>query len=182
MTPGRARWPASRQWTCSLADHSAGFRRVGVLSDGQAKVPLDRLIGNIRGSFPGAGGVNQQVRLGGGLPTFLHAVRQAVNTQGDEFSCNYVHNAKQFNLSLFRTEDPRMAAALGDRRVTKRPDAIRRYEGTIKDGAGQTPARQWSFRFWREDGTATRLPLRIEFQPKPMLRLSLELAANQRNA
>ena len=50
-------------------------------------------------------------------------------------------------------------------------DAIRRYDGSIRESD-----RQWSFRFWREDQTAERLPLRIEFQPKPMLRLSLELA------
>jgi hypothetical protein len=64
-----------------------------------------------------------------------------------------------------------MANRLASKGLTHRPDAIRRYDGVIRDAG-----RQWSFRFWREHQTAARLPLRIEFQPKPMLRLSLELA------
>ena len=122
------------------------------------------------------------MELGGRLPTFLHGVRQAVNGAGRDFRCSYVHNAKQFDLSVTRLEDERMAAALYEKGLTEHPKSIRRYEGGIKDGSGQRTCRQWSFRFWREDGTANRLPLRIEFQPKPILRLSLELATTKRTA
>ena len=152
------------------------YKRIGVpAADGQSRLQLDRLIGLIRGAFPASGGIHQQVRLAGPHPTFLHALLKAVNGPADRFHCTYVYNAKQFDLSVERHEDPRMAAALCAKGLAKRTDAIRRYEGFINDGAGQSTNRQWNFRFWREDGTATRLPLRIEFQPKPMLRLSLEL-------
>ena len=66
-----------------------------------------------------------------------------------------------------------MAAILWEKRLSSHPESIRRYEGSIEDGQGQTTNRQWTFRFWREDCTANRLPLRIEFQPKTILRLSL---------
>ena len=151
------------------------FKRAGVPADGQSRLQLDRLIGLIRGAFPQSGGMHQQVQLGGPHPTFLHAVLKAVKGPADRFHCTYVYNAKQFDLSVERHEDPRMASALCSRGLTKLADTIRRYEGFIKDGAGQSTNRQWNFRFWREEGTATRLPLRIEFQPKPILRLSLEL-------
>ena len=99
---------------------------------------------------------------------------RAVSEPASRFCCTYVYNAKQFDLNVERHEDSRMASLLQSKGLTGQPAAIRRYEGIIRDGGGQSTGRQWSFRFWREDSTPNRLPLRIEFQPRPILRLCLE--------
>ena len=151
------------------------FRRAGVPMDERSRRDLNWLIRAVREAMPGASGVNRQVQLCGPHPTFLHALLRAVLEPAGQFGCTYVYNAKQFDLTVERREDPRMASLLASKGLTQNPGAIGRYEGLIRDGAGQSSGRQWSFRFWREDsGGAARLPLRVEFQPKPMLRLSLE--------
>ena len=153
------------------------FRRAGISADGPPRQRLEPLISAIRGAFPDQGGIKEQVRLEGALPTFLQAVRQAVTGSANQFHCTYVHNAKQFDLAVVRKQDAQVAALLTSKGLTKRPEAVRRYDGCIRDGAGQTTNRQWSFRFWREEGSSIRLPLRVEFQPKPILKLSLELTS-----
>jgi len=152
------------------------FRRAGVPVDVKSRFSLDNLIGIIRGALPNSGGPHQMVQLAGPHPTFLHALLRAVQEPVAPFCCTYVYNAKQFDLTVDRREDARMAEVLRDKGLTRNPDIVRRYDGTIRDGAGQSTRRQWSFRFWREDHPEARLPLRIEFQPKEILRLSLELS------
>lgn len=151
------------------------FRRATVPALVNDRLHLDKLIAFIRGVLPQKESNYRQVELSAPHPNFLHALLRAVSAVADRFSCVYIYNAKQFDLYVERHEDSRVGALLENKGLTRRRDAVRRYEGTIRDRDGQSAAaRQWSFRFWREDGTSSRLPLRIEFQPKPFLRLCLE--------
>lgn len=157
------------------------FRRAGVAAVQQSRRDLNGLIGTIRGRLPQSDVSPQLVQLAGPHPTFLHALRNAVNGQTPRFQCTYVYNAKQFDLTIVRQRDPHTAAQLASRGLTHRPETIERYDGEIRDGAGQTTNRQWTFHFWLEQGTGARLPLRIEFQAKSLLRLGLELAQPARS-
>ncbi|HEY3740993.1 MAG TPA: hypothetical protein VGL53_14170, partial [Bryobacteraceae bacterium] len=127
-----------------LKHRECWFRGAGVPVALADRLHLDKLIGFIRGALPETGGVHRQVELNGAYPSFLHAVLRAVSAKDTRFHCVYVYNAKQFDLSVERHEDSRMAALLEDKGLTRRRDAIRRYEGTIRDQPGQSSGRQWS--------------------------------------
>jgi hypothetical protein len=139
------------------------FRRAGVPGVGGHTLD-ERLIGHVRGRLPLSGVEPVTVPFAEPRATFLYSLLQAIESPADRFRCTYVYNAKQFDFDIIRrTENPRSTF---------------RYDGAICDGPGQSAElglgarRQWSFSFWTD--SRSKLPRRIVFQPKAMLRLSLE--------
>ena len=86
--------------------------------------------------------------------TFLHAVRCAALDQRSEHRQRFAHAGKLFLLETHR--DPKQPVLM---------------HGLIRDPSG---ARASDFRAVFAAGDESGLPVRIEFQPKPFLRLTLE--------
>ena len=82
------------------------FRRAGV-----AGPPLhqldEQLICHVRNRLPLSGAASTKVALPAARPTFLYALLQAIQSPKDRFCCTYVYNAKQFDVNIRRTENPR---------------------------------------------------------------------------
>ncbi|MGD1091009.1 MAG: hypothetical protein ABSB35_03340, partial [Bryobacteraceae bacterium] len=163
-----------------VAGHSGGSIRYtaaeGLYRPGEVKtsvasvvVPdrdsLDRagLIRQIRSRFCRDGLLKQELRTttegrGSAPSTFLYAVRRAVLARAPRFECTYIHHGRQFNL---RT----------DKNPVAHPENVVRMVGQVREQGTRSGA---SFKIWFEDGPEPGLPLRIEYQPRPYLRINLE--------
>jgi hypothetical protein len=95
------------------------------------------------------------------LPTFLYAVRRAIESREPRLKQTFVYGDRQWWLDTEKAADPHMSrelAASGP--VFKIAGAVRKHEQ-------DSPA---VFRMWCEAGNP--LPLRIDYQPRSFLRLS----------
>jgi hypothetical protein len=100
-------------------------------------------------------------------PTFLYAVWSALQAEQKRSTTNFVHNAKEYSLYWEKASGRRDGAAPQD--ASAQASADDHFIGHITSRA--TPAVS-TFRLWI-DGQSV-LPVRIEFQPRPFLKLILE--------
>jgi len=102
--------------------------------------------------------------------TFLHAVVLAIEARTRHFDCPFVYNARQYHLFAEKAHDEHAARLLAAKGLTTRPENVVRIQGQVCEQNRSSS----SFRLWIEEGAEPPLPLRIEFQPRPYLRVSLE--------
>ena len=129
------------------------------------------LLAKVRLQFPTASLLTKEVPFPGALApsTFLYSVLRAARAPENRSCWQYVHNAKLYRLECERSHDPHMGATLASRQLTDSAGRVVRMGGRIFDPSTKSSS---AFRCWMEEGSD--LPLRIEFQPRPYVRISLE--------
>jgi len=124
----------------------------------------------VRSEFVKASLVRRELNCSGDSRTFLAAVRKAMECSGPS-SLSYFHNAKPFHLDCDKTPDHHAGAGFFAKKLTADPRAVVRLSGQIHDlSLGHSS----TFKLWLDRSSA--LPIRIEFSPRPYLRLALEFA------
>jgi hypothetical protein len=102
-------------------------------------------------------------------PTFLYAVLAALQSDQTHWQSTYIHNARKYRIEWERAPDPHVGAALVASQLTFHPDAVIRVTGRTSCPSTHHVS---TFRMWLDN--RSHLPLRIEFQPRSYLRISLE--------
>ena len=120
---------------------------------------LPELIQQIRENFYAADRISTELQTPGNtaVSTFLYSVLSAVRSPESHSQIGYVHNATEYRLDWERTNEQHTGAT------------ITRFTGRILAASAH---RLSTFRLWLDN--QSDLPLRIEFQPRSYLRLSLE--------
>jgi hypothetical protein len=159
--------------------HHAGEarnNRASVIVPDHAGTDCDALIRQVRtGFYTGRNLLERKLCLGPDASrtvpaTILYAVANAARVRTNRFDCPFVYNARQYHLYTEKSRDERAAGLFFAKNLTTRPESVVRISGQVCE-----PHRLVSsFKLWMEDGAAPALPLRIEFQPRPYLRVSLE--------
>jgi hypothetical protein len=168
----------ARQRVLSANSHPAGAyvavegsHQPGTVQNNSATFPVTapdwgewpELIREVRSEFVtasrSASATHQEVRCEAGsvASTFLYAVLAASRANG-KTSRPYFHNAKPYRLDCEKTQDHHAGAK------------ATRLTGQIHD---LTKGHTSTFRVWLEEGSD--LPVRIEFSPRPYLRINLEM-------
>jgi hypothetical protein len=101
--------------------------------------------------------------------TFLQALADLLQNPSRE-QTRYVYNARLYDLRLQRYADPKATAYFRGKGLISQGAAVVRAEGRLRREAG---GKETNFQVWVEQ-TARPLPLRIEYQAKPYLRLIFE--------
>ena len=101
---------------------------------------------------------------------FLHALAGLLSQPGSS-ETQYAYNGRLYNLRVERSPDPKAAAFYRAQRLIPSTAAVTRISGTLCRQEGGKPS---EFRLWIEAGLPHPLPLRIEYQPKPYLRLTFD--------
>jgi hypothetical protein len=115
-----------------------------------------------------------EFRPQGPIPQFfLHALADALRTP-ERGQTQYVYNGRLYRLWLRHAADPHAAVYFRERGIIRTGAAVVRVAGKVRRDAG---GKETEFRLWIEAGAAQPVPLRIDFQPKPYLRLVFEAEA-----
>ena len=170
---------SSTAYTAVDGVHHAGEarnKRASVVVADRDGTDCDELIREVRtGFYSGRDLLERQLCLGpaasGTVPaTVLYAVAAAVRARTNRFHCLFVYNARQYHLYTEKSRDERAAGLFFAKGLTTSPQSVVRILGQVCDQHRSVS----SFKLWMEEGAAPALPLRIEFQPRPYLRVSLE--------
>jgi len=153
--------------------HVAGCARAerGMVSvDDPRQKDLVELSRNIRMGFGDANGVATEVATGGRspAPTFLYTILTALRSAEVHSQSSYVHNAREYRLEWERTPDPHAAVPATSGAPTQAA-TVTRFTGRLVCLATRQVS---TFRLWMNNQSV--LPLRIEYQPRSYLRISLE--------
>jgi hypothetical protein len=156
-----ARQKAADSFIAAEGVHTAGCARCeksSVSLPGETAENLSELNRRIRARFCDADRAAVELHTSGGAAatTFLYSVLTALRSGQARSRLNYVHNAKEYRLEWERAADPHHGGAT-------------RFTGHIVELATRQNS---AFRLWLDD--QSELPLRIEFQPRSYLRISLE--------
>ena len=106
---------------------------------------------------------------GGARPTFLQALATMLQDPSRK-EIRYVYNARLYRLWLGRSPDSEAAAYFVKKNLIAAGTGVTRSEGKLRAEDG---GREITFQIWAAN-TGQPLPLRIEYQPKPYLRLAFE--------
>jgi hypothetical protein len=101
--------------------------------------------------------------------TFLQALADLLQDPARDYS-RYVYNARAYGLWLRRSPDPKATAYFRGRHLMASDATVVRAEGRLRRDTG---GKETNFQIWFEQ-TARPIPLRIEYQAKPYLRLVFE--------
>jgi hypothetical protein len=125
---------------------------------GEAVEDWSELNQRIRACFRDADRAATELLTPGGdaATTFLYSVLTALRSGDTRSQLDYVHNAKAYRLEWERAADPHHGG-------------LTRFTGHIQDLATRQAS---TFRLWLDE--QSNLPVRIEFQPRSYLRISLE--------
>jgi hypothetical protein len=104
---------------------------------------------------------------------FLHALADLLS-RPDSSQAEYVYNGRLYSLKVERSADPKAATVFREQRLIAPAANVTRISGALWRQKGGKPI---EFRLWIEEGSGRPLPLRIEYQPKPYLRLTFEALA-----
>ncbi len=127
------------------------------------------LLREARSGFQGANAAKRETSFPAEASTFLFAVLSAVRAPGrSSFYC--FHNAKPYRLESDKVADRHAGENFSARNLTHRPQSVMRLTGQIDD---LTKGHTTTFKLWLDE--SSELPIRIEFSPRPYLRIALEL-------
>jgi len=135
--------------------------------------PADRnaLIDSARQVLSGAPKRTEYLPSAEALPRpFLHALADLLIRPGAS-QTQYAYNGRMYTLRVERSSDPKAASTYRQLHLIPPTAAVTRISGALWRQAGDKPI---EFRLWMEEGAARPLPLRIEYQAKPYLRLTFE--------
>jgi hypothetical protein len=115
-----------------------------------------------------------EFRANGAIPApFLHALAEALRSP-DREQTQYVYSGRLYRMWMRHAADAHAAAYFCERGIIPTGASVVRVAGKVRRAAG---GKETEFRVWIEDGAAQPVPLRIDFQPKPYLRLVFEAEA-----
>jgi len=120
---------------------------------------LAELIQQIRDRFPDSDRITTELHTPSSpaAPTFLYAILSALRSGQSRSEIGYVHNAKEYRLEWERSAEQSSGVS------------ATRFTGCVLSASAH---RLTTFRLWLNN--QSDLPMRIEFQPRSYLRLSLE--------
>lgn len=129
------------------------------------------MVEHVRSQFPDARVTSRDIGLTTPIvpATFLCSVLGAARLPEPKASFHFVSDGNGFQLECEKTRDPHTGAALAAKKLIANADNLMRLSGQIRD---LETMRTSSFRLWVENGSD--LPVRIDFAPRPYLRISLE--------
>jgi len=104
--------------------------------------------------------------------TFLQALADLLQDPTQSHT-QYIYNARLYSLWLRRYADPKATAFFRGKGQVPEHSKVIRAEGRLRREAG---GKETSFQVWVEEG-ARPMPMRIEYQAKPYLRLTFEAEA-----
>ena len=104
-------------------------------------------------------------------PPFLYSVVRAMRAGRRQVETPFSYEGLLYQLSGSIAADPRVGLRLAERGLTSNSLRILHFEGRI---AGRQARKSAAFRLWFDASNPSPLPLRIELQPKPFLRLIFE--------
>lgn len=132
------------------------------------------LIASARQALSGAPKKKDDLRPIEPMPLpFLHTLADLLS-RPDSSQAEYVYNGRLYSLRVERSGDPKAATVFREQRLIAAAANVTRVSGALWRQNGGKPI---EFRLWIEEGSARPLPLRIEYQPKPYLRLTFEALA-----
>ena len=172
----RALHSAAEQQTFSAIDGtvSAGeARSVTAHFVAPASESRDRLIDRARQAIAQPSAANSHLPSEGAA-TFLHTLAEAVATPARE-QWRYIYAGRMYRMNLLRTPDPKAADLFRRRGLCAAGEEIVRVTGRVRR---ETGGKESEFRLWVPKALPYPLPLRIEYQPKPYLRLLFEAQAS----
>jgi hypothetical protein len=115
-----------------------------------------------------------EFRANGNVPgLFLHVLADVLRAP-ERQQAQYVYAGRLYRLSVHHAADTRAAAYFQERGIIRKGAAVVRVNGKVRREAG---GKETDFRLWIEEGAAQPVPLRIDFQPKSYLRLTMEAEA-----
>jgi hypothetical protein len=127
------------------------------------------LLRDARSGFQRGNAIKQETSFPAGASTFLFAVLSAARAPGrSSFYC--FHNAKPYRLESDKVADRHAGGNFSARNLTNSPQSVVRLTGQIHD---LTKGPTATFKLWLDE--SSELPIRIEFSPRPYLRIALEL-------
>ena len=132
------------------------------------------LVNEVRESFETRQPVTRETPLpasGTEAVTFLHAVLRAFSSAGERFETAYVYNGRQFRLRTEKSPDGRAGRQFAERGLCGAGCRVVRLHGLITEESNR---RETQFKIWIDESSGSRLPVRIEFQPRSFLRLAFE--------
>lgn len=154
--PGEVSSRRARFISDARADR-AGWRRLQALAQSAFRDPL-RTSGENRST------------CGAAPSTFLFALLRAIRSSDVHLRQNYVYGCDQYELTTVRKADRHAGERLAAKHVAIQAGSVCVLIGTIRNlRTGEKTA----FRIWIEEGRGP-VPLRIEYQPRSFLQLSLE--------
>jgi hypothetical protein len=103
--------------------------------------------------------------------TFLYALKRGLERKGASRG-SYVWNQDQFTLRMERAPDPAQGAQFASSGLVSAADRIDRIHGELENVTKRLHPLRFQLRVDRE--SAVPVPLRVEFQPRSFLKLSLE--------
>lgn len=160
---GRSRSGLTRSTVAHFRLPSSGKADLGVIAEARANFQTSRPPWR-ENHWPGA--TEREAP-----PTFLYALMRAVRLPGRTSESWYVYSERSYRLHLEKETDRQQGQRFAELGLTSRPERVLEVRGRIRPERG---GNQTTFRLWIEDGLATAIPLRIEFQPRPYLRLVFE--------
>jgi hypothetical protein len=102
--------------------------------------------------------------------TFLHAIAGLLQDSTRE-QTPYIYNGRLYRLWLRKSADPKAAAYFRQKGLLATDTRVIRAEGKLRREFG---GKETNFAVWVAEADARPIPLRIEYQAKPFLRLTFE--------
>ena len=158
-----------------IAGHSVETAAAHFLAPARTS-PADRgaLIDSARQALSVASKKKDDLHSIGPMPRpFLHTLADLLS-RPDSSQAQYLYNGRLYYLKVERFADPKAANVFREQRLIAPNANVTRVAGSLWRQKGDKPI---EFRLWIEEGAARPIPLRIEYQPKPYLRLTFEALA-----
>jgi hypothetical protein len=107
--------------------------------------------------------------------TFLHAVALGLTDRASRTEQAYLYRERRYEMTLDKTPDPAQGHRFAARGLARNAECVQRVRGRTRH---RESGRTTTFQIWVESRPdAPPLPLRVELQPKPFLRLVFEQEA-----
>lgn len=103
--------------------------------------------------------------------TFLYSVRRAILAEDIKTHGEIVYNGKRYELQTEKQPDMRAGQQLAACGVAREAGNIWRLNGSLTEAKSRQIS---AFQLWFRKGDASGLPVRVEFYPRPYLRLVFE--------
>jgi hypothetical protein len=164
----------SKAYTALEGRHSPGcarYDRANLILPIQDRRDIEELVQQVRSQFSTADRTTNELSVSSSsaAATFLYSVLGAIRSGKRRSSYTYVHNAREYRLEWERTPDLHAGRVLTAKGLTDHPESVTRLIGHIRERSADHAS---TFQLWLDD--TSELPLRIEFQPRSYLRITLE--------
>jgi len=171
----------SKAYTALEGRHNPGcarYDRAYLILPTQGRRDIEELVQQVRSQFSTAERITNELCVSSSCApaTFMYSVLGAIRSDKTRSAYTYVHNAREYRLEWERTPDIRAGRVLTAKGLTDHPESVTRLIAHIRERSADHVS---TFQLWLDD--TSELPLRIEFQPRSYLRITLEWPGSSLN-